>query len=232
MRNKLIKSIAVISLILSPITMLGCREKTPSTAAEENTNVKSENHSTENPTSDNIMKNGDGIILLDNDNIKGILSEAVSNSELEKALIDEFDLTDEQAKETRYYYNYVDLNGDGKNEIFAEVVGPYTSGSGGDSAAIFNDNNGILEEIDDFTLVRNPVIISSNKTNGWNDIIFESSDNGTNKKYVVLKYDGKDYSDVNESETIDSIENISGSAIISNNMEYDIENGNGLYLKK
>ena len=103
MRNKLIKSIAVISLILSPITMLGCREKTPSTAAEENTNVKSENPSTENPTSDNIMKNGDGIILLDNDNIKGILSEAVSNSELEKALIDEFDLTDEQAKETRYY---------------------------------------------------------------------------------------------------------------------------------
>ena len=47
MRNKLIKSIAVISLILSPITMLGCREKTPSTAAEENTNVKSENPSTE-----------------------------------------------------------------------------------------------------------------------------------------------------------------------------------------
>lgn len=232
MRNKLIKSIAVISLILSPITMLGCREKTPSTAAEENTNVKSENHSTENPTADNIMKNGDGIILIDNDNIKGILSEAVSNSELEKALIDEFDLTDEQAKETRYYYNYVDLNGDGKNEIFAEVVGPYTGESGGNSAVIFKDNNGVLEEIDDFNFVKNPVIISSNKTNGWNDIICESSGEGTTKKYVVLKYDGEDYSDVEESQTIDSIDDVSGSAIISNDMEYDIKNGKGLYLKK
>ena len=228
MKSKFIKSIAVISLILSSLTMAGCGQKTPSTADEENTNVKSE----DSTKGESISKGEEKIILLDNDNIKSILSETASNSELEKALIDEFDLTDEQAKETRYYYNYVDLNGDGKNEIFAEVVGPYTSGSGGDSAAIFKDNNGILEEIDDFTLVRNPVIISSNKTNGWNDIICESSGEGTTKKYVVLKYDGEDYSDVDESETIDSIDDISGSAIIANDMEYDDKNGSALYLKK
>lgn len=228
MKSKFIKSIAVISLILSSLTMAGCGQKTPSTADEENTNVKSE----DSTKGESISKGEEKIILLDNDNIKSILSETASNSELEKALIDEFDLTDEQAKETRYYYNYVDLNDDGKNEIFAEVVGPYTGGSGGNSAVIFKDNNGVLEEVDDFKFVRNPIIISSNKTNGWNDIICESSGEGTIKKYVVLKYDGEDYSDVNESETMDSIENISGSAIISNNMAYDIENGKGFYLKK
>ena len=228
MKSKFIKSIAVISLILSSLTMAGCGQKTPSTADEENTNVKSE----DSTKGESISKGEEKIILLDNDNIKSILSETASNSELEKALIDEFDLTDEQAKETRYYYNYVDLNGDGKNEIFAEVVGPYTSGSGGNSAVIFKDNNGVLEEVDDFKFVRNPIIISSNKTNGWNDIICESSGEGTTKKYVVLKYDGEDYSDVEESQTIDSIDDVSGSAIISNDMEYDIKNGKGLYLKK
>ena len=228
MKSKFIKSIAVISLILSSLTMAGCGQKTPSTADEENTNVKSE----DSTKGESISKGEEKIILLDNDNIKSILSETASNSELEKALIDEFDLTDEQAKETRYYYNYVDLNDDGKNEIFAEVVGPYTSGSGGNSAVIFKDNNGVLEEVDDFKFVRNPIIISSNKTNGWNDIICESSGEGTIKKYVVLKYDGEDYSDVEESQTIDSIDDVSGSAIISNDMEYDIKNGSALYLKK
>ena len=228
MKSKFIKSIAVISLILSSLTMAGCGQKTPSPADEENTNVKSE----DSTKGESISKGEEKIILLDNDNIKSILSETASNSELEKALIDEFALTDEQAKETRYYYNYVDLNGDGKNEIFAEVVGPYTGGSGGNSAVIFKDNNGVLEEVDDFKFVRNPIIISSNKTNGWNDIICESSGEGTIKKYVVLKYDGEDYSDVEESQTIDSIDDVSGSAIISNDMEYDIKNGKGLYLKK
>lgn len=228
MKNKFIKSIAVISLILSSITIVGCGEKTPSTADEENTNVKSEDS-----TKDEIISKGEEkIILLDNDNIKSILSETVSNSNLEKALIDEYDLTDEQAKETRYYYNYVDLNDDGKNEIFAEVVGPHTGGNGGNSAVIFKDNNGVLEEVDDFKFVRNPVIISSNKTNGWNDIIYESSGEGTTKKYVVLKYDGEDYSDVDESETIYSIDDISGSAIIANDISYDKKSGNELYLKK
>ena len=228
MKSKFIKSIAVISLILSSLTMAGCGQKTPSTADEENTNVKSE----DSTKGESISKGEEKIILLDNDNIKSILSETASNSELEKALIDEFDLTDEQAKETRYYYKYVDLNDDGKNEIFAEVVGPYTGGSGGNSAVIFKDNNGVLEEVDDFKFVRNPIIISSNKTNGWNDIICESSGEGTIKKYVVLKYDGEDYSDVDESETIDSIDDISGSAIIANDMEYDDKNGSALYLKK
>lgn len=227
MKSKFIKSIAVISLILSSLTMAGCGQKTPSTADEENTNVKSE----DSTKGESISKGEEKIILLDNDNIKSILSETASNSELEKALIDEFDLTDEQAKETRYYYNYVDLNDDGKNEIFAEVVGPYTGGSGGNSAVIFKDNNGVLEEVDDFKFVRNPIIISSNKTNGWNDIICESSGEGTIKKYVVLKYDGEDYSDVDESQTIDSIDGISGSAIIANDMSYDEKSGNELYLK-
>ncbi|MDU7440840.1 MAG: hypothetical protein E7L05_09740, partial [Clostridium sp.] len=96
------------------------------------------------------------------------------------------------------------------NEIFVEVVGPFTSGTGGDSAVIYKDNNGTLEEISDFTLIRNPIIISDEKSNGWNDIIVEYSGGGAPKKYAILKYDGNKYSKVNESETIDSIKDVSG----------------------
>ena len=49
---------------------------------------------------------------------------------------------------------------------------------------------------------------------------------------MVLKYDGYDYSDVNESDTLNSIDNVSGVAIISNDMVKDTEQGKGLYLAK
>ena len=149
---------------------------------------------------------------------------------MEKALKEKYDLDDKGAKETRYYYNCIDLNGDGVNEIFVEVVGPFTSGTGGDSVVIYKDNNGTLEEISDFTLIRNPIIISDEKSNGWNDIIVEYSGGGAPKKYAILKYDGNKYSKVNESETIDSIKDVSGVAIISNDMEKDMKASEGLYL--
>lgn len=45
MKNKLIKTISIISLILCSVSMIGCREKTLSTADEENINVKTKTSS-------------------------------------------------------------------------------------------------------------------------------------------------------------------------------------------
>ena len=81
-------------------------------------------------------------------------------------------------------------------------------------------------------MIHNPIIISNEKTNGYRDIIVERSGGGAEKEYVVLKYDGYDYSDVNESDTLNSIDNVSGVAIISNDMVKDTEQGKGLYLAK
>ena len=223
MKNILIKVFTVMCLTLSIFSLTSCGSNSDTNTQEENTNVKDESSRSSNNSESNI-------ILLENEKIASVLSENEKNPELEKVLKEKYDLDESDAKKTRYYYNYVDLNGDGKNEIFAEVVGPFTSGSGGDSAIIYTENNGILEEIDDFSLITNPVIISDEKTNGWNNIIVESSDDTAEKKYVVLKYDGDDYSDSKESEIIDSIDNISGIAIISNDIIKDLEVGKGLYL--
>ena len=54
--------------------------------------------------------------------------------ELEKAIADYYDIRKEERTHTSYVYNKVGLNGDGTDEIFAVITGPYTSGTGGDSA--------------------------------------------------------------------------------------------------
>ena len=223
MNNKFIKISSMICTIISLLLLNGCNSNSSTNIEKENANLKDE-------TSDKSNDGDNNIILVENEKIAAVLSEKEANADLEKALRAKYDLDENSAKQTRYYYNYVDLDGDGTNEIFAEVVGPFTSRSGGDNAIIYKYSNGILEEVEDFSLIRNPVIISEEKTNGWKDIIVESSGGGSEKKYVVLKYDGDEYSDVNESESISSIKDVSGVAIISNDMAKDLEDGNGLYL--
>ena len=223
MKSKIIKMSALICVIISFLSINGCKSNSATNIEKENTNVKDESSAKTDESKNNI-------ILLENEKIASVLSEKERKPELEKALKEKYDLDDKEAKETRYYYNCIDLNGDGVNEIFVEVVGPFTSGTGGDSAVIYKDNNGTLEEISDFTLIRNPIIISDEKSNGWNDIIVEYSGGGAPKKYAILKYDGNKYSKVNESETIDSIKDVSGVAIISNDMEKDMKASEGLYL--
>ncbi|ALP89622.1 MULTISPECIES: hypothetical protein [Clostridium] len=223
MKSKIIKMSALICVIISFLSINGCKSNSATNIEKENTNVKDESSAKTDESKNNI-------ILLENEKIASVLSEKERKPELEKALKEKYDLDDKGAKETRYYYNCIDLNGDGVNEIFVEVVGPFTSGTGGDSAVIYKDNNGTLEEISDFTLIRNPIIISDEKSNGWNDIIVEYSGGGAPKKYAILKYDGNKYSKVNESETIDSIKDVSGVAIISNDMEKDMKASEGLYL--
>ncbi len=220
MKSKFIKGIIILCLVACSIAVSGCNSKSDSTVSPNsgNTNVKDEpttedNSSVKNNTSEESKNN---IILIDNDNITSKLSENVENPELVKAIINELNLDEKSAKETRYYYNYIDLNGDGVNEIFVQLVGPYISEIGGENAIIFMEKNGKLDE----------------KTNGYNDIIVQRSSGDAKKEYVVLKYDGDDYSDVNESEVLNSIDNISGVAIISNDMIKDTEQGKGLYLSK
>lgn len=124
--------------------------------------------------------------------INYIPSETKRDIFLEKALIKEFDL-EQGLDNTRYYYNKVDLNDDGISEIFAFVVGSFVCGTGGCSAVIFKHENGEYKLLSRFSLVRNPIIISNKKTNGYRDIIMKVSGGGIESFFAELKYDGKTY---------------------------------------
>lgn len=65
---------------------------------------------------------------IDFSNIEYKLSETENNEELEKIIIKYLDYDKKENGEMVYFYNYIDFNGDGKEEIFVYLIGNYVSG--------------------------------------------------------------------------------------------------------
>ena len=142
-------------------------------------------------------------------------SETESDEKLEKAIIDYLDYDKNADGEIVYFYNYIDLNGDEKEEIFVYLLGDSVSGSGGSTALILEKED--YKVISKFTLVQNPIIISEEKTNGWNNIIMSVSGGGVEPFYVKLDFDGEKYlSNPSTAPKVEEGSVIEGTAIISN----------------
>jgi len=157
--------------------------------------------------------------------IKNLYAETKVYPELEALIIKEYDIPEEFWSRTRYYYNYVDLNSDGKNEIFVVVMGPYTSGSGGSSALIVYPIGDELHVNQQFSLVRTPVVISDTVTNGAKEIIALRSGGGVESSYVTLTCSDGYYTNVSDGKEIDNLDNITGTAIIANDIVEDLDDG-------
>lgn len=164
--------------------------------------------------------------------IKSIKAEEKAYPELENLIIEHFEIPDEYLEKTRYYYNYVDLNDDGNNEIFVVVMGPYTSGTGGSSALIVNPVGEELCVNQGFTLMRTPIIISDTKTKGAKEIIVENSGGVVESNYVALTCSDGYYTNVPEGRAVESLEGITGTAIITNDILQEFQEGKALTLKK
>ncbi len=155
--------------------------------------------------------------------IKGIKAESKPNKELAQLIKDYYEIPEEFSETTRYYYNYVDLNDDGENEIFVVVMGPYTSGTGGNSALWVMESAGKLHVNQDFTLVNLPVIISDNVSNGAKELIVPYYGGGAKSQYSVLECSDGYYTRVNDGKMIDAIDGIKGTAIIANDIIKEVE---------
>lgn len=167
------------------------------------------------------------------ENIIGVYAESEPNVELEKTIIDYLKIPEEYLAKTKYYYNYVDLNSDGKDEIFVVVIGPYTSGTGGSTALhIIQTGTMGMQVNQEFTLIQTPIIISDKVTKGLKEIIVMNSGGGADGNYVVLTGGDGQYKTVNEGTAIKGLEEVSGTAIISNDILKDMEEGKALYLQK
>ncbi|OAZ04399.1 hypothetical protein [Flavobacterium succinicans] len=82
------------------------------------------------------------------------------------------------------FFEY-DLNEDGKKEILVGLTGGYFCGTGGCTQLLLNDQGNIITQ---FSVSGNPVVIDTNKTNGWKDLFIYSG-----SKYRVVKFNGKTY---------------------------------------
>ena len=157
------------------------------------------------------------------------LSQTEHLPELAAVIAETYDIPEDAWENTRYYYDYVDLNEDGVDEIFAVVMGMYTSGSGGDSALILHPAAGMTVS-QQFTLVRMPILVSDEMTNGAHDLIFLRSGGGSEPAYVRLTCTDGIYSNPSDAEVLEDIDDIKGITILGNDVAADLDAGSALTL--
>lgn len=153
---------------------------------------------------------------LDFSEVTYLESETERDEKIEEAFSQFYDL--ERGRDrVSYYYNKIDLNGDGNDEIFVFLVGPAVSGSGGGSAIILQSDGDKYKVISNFTLVNTPVIVSEDKSSDWNNLIMYVRGGGVESFYSEMKHDGKKYP-LNPSvqPKIEEGTKIKGTAIIAN----------------
>jgi hypothetical protein len=165
--------------------------------------------------------------------VQRVMSETKPNADLEKAIIAYYQIPKEEWANTKYYYNYVDLNGDGTQEILAVVMGSYTSGTGGDSM-LWVLPNAKMAVNEAFTLVRTPIIVTKDATNGQEfgakGLIMQRSGGGAKTETVLLENTDGTYPRVNDAAPITDLSSVKGTAIICNDLAADNESGHYLTL--
>lgn len=93
----------------------------------------------------------------------------------------------------RYVYNRVDLNDDGREEVFVYPLGSVFCGTGGCNLLLFTGSQSGHSLINEFSISRTPVIVSGQKTRGWHDIYKLESGGGAPATYVRYEFDGTQY---------------------------------------
>lgn len=229
---------------------------------------------------------------------EGAEGETDAHGDLEKLIAKHLNIGEENYKSIRYYYNYVDLNGDSKNEILAMVMGESLNDQGG-NRLLWIDASGDNLSTDairqEFQGVSAPVYISNHMTDGYRDLILcnniginndtapgaagtenengtnttagtdngttkgtstaAGTDNGTtgdanttagtnngntkgtntvagtnngntngtgtNSGYVLLKWNGNKYQEINEGTVLNDLTGYEGNAVITNDLERD-----------
>ncbi|MFR4351788.1 MAG: hypothetical protein ACLT3H_09000 [Roseburia sp.] len=157
-------------------------------------------------------------------------AEETEYPELAQFLISYYQIPEEYRGETRYYYNYVDLNEDGQREIFAVVIGEYTEVPFGDPAVILTEEEGSFAVIEDFAGVRTPIRISEMTTNGWHDIMYQEYGGDKEDGYRICRYSPDGGYQTSLSEVVGKMEPVGGTNILSNNLIDDMDQGRYLTL--
>jgi hypothetical protein len=127
--------------------------------------------------------------------LRSVPPEKIRDNKLEQALLKALgeDVGDSEYP-VQYYYNRVDINGDGKPEVLVYVFGQSVCGTGGCSAFVFQPKNNGYQLISAISLARNPIIVSEHQTQGWKDLIMFVSGGGIQPGYyVVLQFNGQQY---------------------------------------
>lgn len=189
---------------------------------------------------------------------QGELAEKEAYGELERVIAEYCHVAKEDYDNVRYYYNYVDLNGDSKNEILALVLGQEVPGINGNVLLWIEAEGRELQKESvrqSFAQVGVPVYISHHMTEGYRDLIITQNPDtaavsaragGSTEEvftdeegivpislvqtYRLLVWKGEQYQTLEEGTVLDDIRDKEGTAILTNNIESDLGDDNYHYL--
>jgi hypothetical protein len=163
--------------------------------------------------------------------VKQLQGEKEPDAAVEKAIVDYYQIPQEDRSSTRYFYNRVDLNGDGTDEILAVVLGPYTSGTGGDSALWLLPNADMAVN-QAFTLVRTPIVISDTMTNGAHELLVRRSGGGAAAETERLTCSDGSYTAIPDAPAAGDISAVTGMAVLCDDMTLSAGGGHALSAGK
>jgi hypothetical protein len=178
--NKILTSVFILVLLLS-----ACKDSSKKAEVAENTT---------SPTTDTTKKVEPKVVDTLSNRI-GYSPETTSDSTaqfLSKYITEKYlkpnDLQAIDTKDRKFSFYEIDLNGDKKNEYFIKFEGNYFRGSGGGTFLLLSDD---MKLINTFTVTNEPIFRSSEKINGWNDLILfgDRSEAEGVKNFIHLKYD-------------------------------------------
>jgi hypothetical protein len=97
------------------------------------------------------------------------------------------------AERGRYVCSRIDLDDDGRGEVFVYTLGSFFCGTGGCNLLLFASDEDGYRLIDTFPITRTPVIASTERTNGWRDLVRYEAGGGAPPSYVRHVFDGTRY---------------------------------------
>ena len=128
--------------------------------------------------------------------LSGAAALAGDGSDLEQLLYDRYA---EFGGPLVYFHAATDLNGDGRDEIVAHVVGPMVCGTGGCDTLVFTasaDPAGGYREVARVSVSRPPVQAAQTSVNGWRNLLVRVAGGGLAESYdAELSFDGDRYPD-------------------------------------
>ena len=149
-------------------------------------------------------------------------AEKAELPELAQFLRDYYRIPEEYLSETRYYYNYEDLNEDGTEEMIVLTIGESTSTSAGEYILVLSGTEE-FEVLGDFRNAHTPVIVSDEKTEGWHDLIYPVYGGGQQTGYCRCTYHAETGYQSGEEDFLEKLEGISGSKVLANNLIDDMD---------
>jgi hypothetical protein len=127
---------------------------------------------------------------IDISQVKYLRAETKPDVNLERSLLQVHEVKDsvEYEKQSTYSYNLVDLNNDGYPEAFVNISSPGLCSYRGCLTYVLTSNGKDYQSQVLTVIGGDRTIITSNKTNGWNDLILF-----IDKEYYLFQFDGHKY---------------------------------------